>query len=251
MTIAGSSATVTLSGSGDVALIQQTSATAYDFDGNVTATIDGNGNAAAHSYDDFNNDVTDYQGQVVNGVGTYPISIVTPNHSSSYELYGYSTSGTLSGTSNVKGTDVSFEPGPNSAAPSLGAYWQDLGEVFVSSNTTSLMISYSGTSTLFCLVGQTASTIYDDDGNALSTTDSNNNTTSFTYNSLNEQTSEQQPSLANATQTTTDSMGNVTATIDPMGRVTATTYDAFGRAAETYQGQMYNTRGELPKPRAQ
>ena len=60
MTVSGNS-----EGPDGACLLQQTTATAYDGDGNVTATIDGLGRVKATTYDDVGNDVADYQGQSV------------------------------------------------------------------------------------------------------------------------------------------------------------------------------------------
>ena len=57
---------------------------------------------------------------------------------------------------------------------------------------------------------------------------------------MDQQTTVTQPSPGGKTQTLTDAAGHVTATIDALGRVTATSYDAFGQAAEGYQGQAFN-----------
>ncbi len=94
--------------------------------------------------------------------------------------------------------------------------------------------------TAICLLQPTGTTKDDNDGNALSTTDANGNETTFGDNALDQQTTVTQPSPGGKTQTLTDAAGHVTATIDALGRVTATSYDAFGQAAEGYQGQAFN-----------
>ena len=223
---AASSLSLTLSGGGNVGLIQATSTTAYDFDGNVTATFDATGDVTATAYDYMGNDVADYKGQELSGASP---TFMNLNSNSLYDLYA------LNGTATVSGVTAT-DPNP----PNLGGGWALQRTFTLPAGTTSLAVTAS---VPVCLVAKTSASTYDKDGNALSTTDGNGNTTSYKYNALNQQTSEQQPSPTTpgqtvTTQTTTDVAGRVTATIDPMGRVSATTYDAFGRAAETYQGQV-------------
>ena len=52
----------------EVCLLQQTSATAYDSAGNVSAATNAQGRVTATVYDCLGDDVADYQGQVVNSI---------------------------------------------------------------------------------------------------------------------------------------------------------------------------------------
>ena len=56
----------------DAVCLLQTSTTAYDADGNLTATIDALDRVTATHYDALGEDVADYQGQVVESVSTDP-----------------------------------------------------------------------------------------------------------------------------------------------------------------------------------
>ena len=53
-----------------VCLLQRTTATAYDANGDVTATIDGTGRVTASSYDALGDDVADYEGQMLAVTGS-------------------------------------------------------------------------------------------------------------------------------------------------------------------------------------
>jgi RHS repeat-associated protein len=243
---------------GEVCLMQQTSATAYDPNGNVTAQIDGTGRVTASAYNDMGDDTADYQGQVLTNVGPsytssgsgagtvshWTFSNLVPNSFPAYEVYGYSTAASFSGSGFTAGGNTLGASA--STTPSLGANWYPLGTATVSASASALTVSYTGTPpTALCLLQQTAATGYDDDGEAISTTNARGYTTDTAYNVLGQETKLTQPDPNNGqqdsssptTQTIYDAEGNVTATIDPLGRVTATTYDDFGQAAETYQGQ--------------
>ena len=94
-----------------ICLLQQSSATAYDGDGNKTATIDGDGQVEATSFDNAGREIADYQGQVIEG-SDVTFENLTPNsYQNWYDVYSHGGSIT-SGTS---GSD------PN--RPSLGQGW--------------------------------------------------------------------------------------------------------------------------------
>ena len=76
----------------EVCLVQQTSATAYDLNGNVTATTDALGHVAASSYNALGQAVAGYQGQALSTSGnSWTFNNLTPNSQSSYDVYVYST----------------------------------------------------------------------------------------------------------------------------------------------------------------
>ena len=244
-TVAVSSAltlTVTLTAGGTPAtslcLLQQTTATAYDGDGNLTATIDAEGSVTASTFNDMGDDIADYQGQALAaGSGSATFKNLTPNYRGWYDVY--TQDGSL--TTTTTGTD------PN--APNLGQDWTYAGEVDGAASLT-LSLTASGANPAICLLQQTTATTYDNDGNATSTTDARGYTTTYTDNALGQQTKVEQPdptgggqdSGSPVTQTVYDADGNVTATITATtastANVTATTYDDFGEAAEAYQGQV-------------
>ena len=70
--------------------MQQTSATAYDDAGNVTATIDALGRVAATTYNALGQDVGDYQGQALNQSGSWEFDNLAPNSGLSFDVYVYS-----------------------------------------------------------------------------------------------------------------------------------------------------------------
>ena len=78
-------------GGGSVCLVQQTSATAYDADGNVTATIDAMDRVTATAYNASGQDVAGYQGQIAtSGSGTWNFTGLSANAALSYDVYVYS-----------------------------------------------------------------------------------------------------------------------------------------------------------------
>ncbi len=144
----------------ELCLLQQTSATAYDSDGNVTATIDARGNVTATAYDDSDNDVADYTGQALafNGASV-TFESLAPNYQNWYDVYAQG--GGLNGFTS-SGTD------PN--APHLGRNWVYEGEMAVTQGETSLTVN-SGAASAVCLLQLATSTAYDDDGNVTATID--------------------------------------------------------------------------------
>ena len=93
-----------------ICLLQQSSATAYDGDGNKTATIDGDGQVEATSFDNAGREIADYQGQVIEG-SDVTFENLTPNsYQNWYDVYSHGGSIT-SGTSGSDPNRPSFGPG--------------------------------------------------------------------------------------------------------------------------------------------
>ena len=119
--------------------VQAMSQTSYDPASNVSSTIDALGNVTASTYDDLDQETAGYQGQVDNSAGTsWTFSNLTPNSQLSYDVYGYSASGTLTGDGYTVGVYPLGTPDP--AAPSLGPGWYKLGSVMVSGSTSTLTV---------------------------------------------------------------------------------------------------------------
>ena len=171
---------VTCSGVTQVCLVQQTTAMAYDADGNVIATTDAQGRITASTYDDSGNVIDGYQGQVVASVT---------------DAAGYSSTGTLASTDSTWTFDdlsptargpTNFTPNQASLSSltangspghgrdhgaSLGAGWQDLGSVTVSDSTDGVSVNFTGTPpAAVALLDNTSQCTYDLDGEAVSTT---------------------------------------------------------------------------------
>ncbi len=125
------------------------SQTSYDPASNVSSTIDALGNVTASTYDDLDQETAGYQGQVDSAAGTsWTFSNLTPNSQLSYDVYGYSASGTLTGLGYTVGDEGLGAPDP--AAPSLGPGWYKLGSVMVSGSTSTLTVDGPTTSAV-CL----------------------------------------------------------------------------------------------------
>lgn len=200
----------------EICLLQQTSATAYDLNGNVTAKTDALGHVTASSYDALGQNIAGYQGHVVNSLSGAPgytapvvspaspaswtFSNLTPNDSLSYEVYVDTGTEPGGGYTVTSGDTLTAATHPTDTP--LGAGWYDLGTVTVPASATALSVFFGSgaTPTAVCLVQQTTTTAYDLDG-------------------------------------------EVTATIDPLNRVTASAYDSAGRAIADYQGQIIDTGG--------
>ena len=230
--------------------------TIYDADGNVTATIDPMGRVTATTYDEFGQDVADYQGQVAStdSSGDWSFNNLSPDGSSCYDIYAYMGTGATSSVDPVS-TDYTANgqklAGADSTAPSLGGTWQLLGSVAVSPSTSTITVGWTspdnGTTAPgeVVLLDETSSTTYNLFGDATSTSDALGNTTAYAYDNLDRQTTVTEPNPADGqdnsgspvTQTVYDAAGNVSATIDPLGRVTAATYDSLGEQTAGYQGQ--------------
>ena len=199
------SSSLTLSDAADpaatqVCLLQQTSATAYDGDGNVTAKTDAMGRVTASNYDDLGQDVADYRGQVVNsvtdapgyttpgGTPTWSFTNITPNYTSTYDVYVQNGDTTADNYTVKQGDGTQLHPVADPTAPSLGNGWVDLGTVTVSRTTSSLTVSHGvgNSPKAVSLLEQTATTAYDADGNATSEIDALGNLTASRYNKLGE-----------------------------------------------------------------
>ena len=190
----------------DVCLLQQTSATLYDPDGNVAATTDADGSVTATTYDRDGEDIADYQGQVVNSVAdapgysssgpTWTFSNLSPNSTLTYEVYVLGGSGSYT-AADAGNSSIAPTRGGDALAPTLGGGWVDEGSVTVSPSTSWVTLSGAAAGQV-CLLQRTSATVY-------------------------------------------DAIGDVTAATDSLGRVTATDYDPLGQDTADYQGQIVNS----------
>ena len=73
------------SGTTAICLLQLATSTAYDANGNVTATIDGSGRVTATTFDALDEDIADYQGQAGSSGTTF--TNLSPNVSHSYDIF--------------------------------------------------------------------------------------------------------------------------------------------------------------------
>ena len=264
LTVSGPAATA-------VSLLQQTLATGYDADGNVTATTDAQGRVTASSYDEFGNVVAGYQGQVVHSVDeaagyttlssipTWTFDSLSPDHGLSYDVYVH---GTSADTSHGGYTldDATYDPSGDPTAPLLGNGWTFVEAVTVSSDSTATLSISHGTSLApdaVCLLQQTSTAGFDLAGDVLTSSDALNHQTADSFDDLGQAYSDKAPDPVTGaadtlTQTVYDPLGNVAATIDPLNNVTASTYDSFGEQTFGYNGQLFN-RGpvDLQQPFAE
>ena len=121
-------------------LIEQTSATAYDADGNVTATIGAIGRVAASTCDELGQDTNDYQGQVLAG-DNVTFKNLAPNGQLSYNVYVPSSTDQTPGHYTihaiVNGNNESVTWSSDPTAPSPGEGWSLLGTLTVPAATAS------------------------------------------------------------------------------------------------------------------
>ena len=172
-----------------VCLLRQTSATAYDADGEVTAAIDPLGRVSASAYDASGQDIADYQGQV----GGNPVSStwsfgnlspgnVAPASAPSYDVYAYYANPAQADPNNThyqvhdeQETLVDFLSINDPTAPALGAGWYLLGTVGgLATSTSGLTVAYDNYSTApsdICLMQQTSAIAYDAGGQVTAATD--------------------------------------------------------------------------------
>ena len=104
---------------------QNTSHTACDADGEVTAATDALGRVTAATYDALGQVTAGYQGQVVNTTtgrpSTWAFSNLSPNSQLSYDVYVHSTTDLTTGDYTVTdaGGTLVFAENSDATAPSL------------------------------------------------------------------------------------------------------------------------------------
>ena len=172
------SSSLTLSNAADpagtqVCLLQQTSATAYDGDGNVTAKIDAMGRLTATSYNNVGADAADYRGEARTTCTNFDVS---SNYGGTFYIYAYAADGsvgTYSDYSATMGANTTGLTVPPATSPSLGEGWSCVGTLATSPSALvpSLCISDDVSVGDVCVLENTASTGYDADGDVASTID--------------------------------------------------------------------------------
>ena len=220
---------------GGVCLLEQTSAAAYDADGEVTATTDALGRVSASTYDSLGQVVAGYRGQVNNSATGSPpawaFNNLAPNNQSSYDVYGYSATASLNDTVlDVNNTAIGTPDDPT--APSLGAGWYLLGTVTASGSTLTLTYGSDTIPDAVCLLQQTSATAYDADGEVTAATDALGNQTTYAFDSFGRLLTTTQPTVGvviPVTSYTYDAEGNTLTETDPDGNVTTYSYDSFNR----------------------
>ena len=237
-----------------VCILQQTSATTYNLDGDetsVTTYVDSKSSdnrIASYGYDWQDQQTYAVEPDAANNVTYTMTGYDNLGEVTQTQQFSYQGSLTSQGVPSDLATSTAEPPMPlgndilltqsNSLYNALGQVYESYDYPVVNNSADTPEYTY---------------TWYDLDGNQIKVQDPLGNTTFYAYDGLDQQITVTQPAVNGVspiTQTVYDGDGNVTATIDPLDRVTATSYDAAGRQVAGYQGQIITNTGSgyTPSP---
>jgi RHS repeat-associated protein len=216
--------------------LQHTIRNEYDKLGNVTATIDANGNRTEYRYDALNRrtQVKDAQNKSTNTV---------------YNKVGdvLSVTDALSRTTSYGYDDLDRQTSITDALGHTSSYvYNQVGNVVSSTDALSRTTSY-GYDTLNRRISstdalnQTQSVSYDMLGNVSSQTDELGRMTIYEYDSLDRLTVTTDP-LLHTTKTSYDTEGNVLSTTDGLGQITSYLYDNNNRRIQVIDAKLGTTK---------
>ena len=195
----------------------------YDKLGNVTATIDADGNRTEYKYDALNRriEVRDALGEVTkttyNKVGKIVSVTDALNHTTTYNY-------------DVLNRQISVTDALGDTATTT---YNAVGDIIATTDLLGHSTSYAYDNldrliTTTDALNHSATTSYDAVGNILTQTDALGRTTSYTYNNRDRLITTKN-ALSQTTSTSYDPVGNVLSTTDELGHTTTYGYDADNR----------------------
>jgi RHS repeat-associated protein len=210
--------------------------TEYDKLGNVTATIDANGNPTDYTYDALNRRISVKDAQ------------------SALTLTGYDKVGNVLSVTDALNRITSYAydalDRQTVVTDALGhtstTAYDAVGNAIATTDALNRTTSYSYDNLNRQILtkdalNQTQSVSYDKVGNVLRTTDELGRITSYGYDTLNRQTSITDPLLHTST-TSYDTEGNVTSTTDALGNITRYLYDRNNRQIQAIDAKLGVTK---------